>query len=117
MAKGFAHMELRSHNVKQAQTFYAKLFGWKLTPAPGMEYTLFDTGTPLPSGGMMQAEKDGTPHWVPYVFVDDVAAAVKQAQALGAKVTMAPSEVPGFGTAAVLHDPAGSPIGLFKPKM
>lgn len=118
MSKIFAHVELRSPNLKKASEFYSKLFGWKAQKYDNspVEYHLFHQGD-LPSGGMMQAEKDGTPHWVPYFFVEDVAAAVKKAEGLGAKVTMAPSEIPGFGTAAVLHDPAGSPVGLFKPNM
>jgi hypothetical protein len=118
MSQPFAHLELRSPDLKQAETFYAKLFGWTMKPYPGsaMPYTLFDTGR-IPGGGMMQAEPGGTPHWVPYVVVNDVAAAVKQAVALGAKVRQDVTEIPGMGKIAVLADPAGSPIGLVHPDM
>jgi predicted enzyme related to lactoylglutathione lyase len=116
MAQRFVHMELRSPDLKKAESFYAGLFGWKLQPAPDMAYTLFNVGS-LPSGGMMQAEPDGTPHWVPYVGVGDIHAAVARAQALGATVRRPVGEVPGYGLIAVLGDPAGSPIGVFQPFM
>lgn len=114
----FVHIELRSLQLKKATPFYESLFGWKMQPAPvpGMEYILYTTESG-PGGGMMQAEKDGTPHWVPYVHVKDIHAAVKKAQALGATVRAGVNEIPGFGHAAVLADPAGSPIGLFQPNM
>jgi hypothetical protein len=44
------------------------------------------------------------------VFVEDVPAALKQAQAVGTP------DLPGFRAAAVLHDPAGPPFGIFTPK-
>lgn len=118
MPNGFVHMELRSPDIKKAKTFYESLFGWKLqqAPVPGMDYTLF-TPESGPGGGMMQAEPDGTPHWLPYVHVLDIEAAMKKAQSLGAKVRTSVHEIPGFGLAAVLQDPAGSPIALFQPNM
>ena len=114
MAQPFIHIELRSADAKKAGKFYETLFGWKLQPVPEMKYTLFTAGSG-PGGGMMQAEADGTPHWVPYVSVTQIEATVKQATALGAKVRMAVTEIPGQGKVAVLGDPAGSPIGLFQP--
>jgi len=118
MSQFFAHMELRSPDLKMAEAFYAKMFGWKYKKdtATSMPYALVETGG-LPSAGLMQAEPDGTPHWLPYLFVPDVEAALKQAQALGATVRMGAREIPGYGTAAVLADPAGSPFAIFKPNM
>ena len=118
MPNNFVHVELRSPDLKKATPFYEAMFGWKLekAPMPGMEYILYTTETG-PGGGMMQAEKDGTPHWVPYVGVDDIHAAVKKAQSLGAKVRVGVQEIPGIGHSAILNDPAGSPIALFQPKM
>jgi len=118
MSNGFAHVELRSPDLKKAAPFYQSLFGWKMqqAPVPGMEYTLFTPDSGF-GGGMMQAMPDGSPHWMPYVFVPDIHAAVSKAKALGAQVRMDVHEIPGYGWAAHLTDPAGSPIGLFKPKM
>jgi len=55
--------------------------------------------------------------WLPYVAVDDVAAATAKAKSLGAKVTVDATEIPGVGWFSVLVDPTGALIALFKPKM
>jgi len=47
--------------------------------------------------------------------VVDVEKAVQQAQELGGKVLLPPTDVPGFGRAAVLRDPQGAAFGVFTP--
>ena len=118
MSNGIAHLQLSSPDLKKAAPFYQSMFGWKMQPAPvpGMEYTLFTPDSGF-GGGMMQAMPDSSPHWMPYVFVPDIHAAVSKAKSLGAQVRMDVHEIPGFGWSAVLADPAGSPIALFKPNM
>lgn len=46
--------------------------------------------------------------------VQDVAASVKQAQELGAKVLIPPTVLPGGDEMAVLHDPQGMPFALLQ---
>ena len=113
MSQPFTHIELRSPDLKKAENFYKTLFGWDLKPMPEMHYTLFTAGNG-PGGGMMQAEPDGTPHWVPYVEVANIEEALEKAKTMGAKVRMGITPIPGAGKVAVLGDPAGSPIGLFQ---
>ena len=117
-SNGFAHLQLASPDLKKAVPFYKAMFGWKMeqAPMPGMEYTLFTPDAGF-GGGMMQATPDGAPHWMPFVFVPDVPAAVTKAKALGAKVIVDVHEVTGYGWAAIFTDPAGSPIAVFKPHM
>jgi predicted enzyme related to lactoylglutathione lyase len=115
MSQRIAHLELRSPDLKQAETFYAKLFGWKLTVFDGqVRYVLFDDSDG-PAGGMMQEAEGHAPHWVPYVSVPDLNACIVQAQSLGAKLVMGPEEVPGTGMICVFEDPSGSPIGVIEP--
>ncbi len=52
--------------------------------------------------------------WQVYITVDDVAATVKQAEALGAQILM-PGEDTPWGTLAVLRDPLGALICLGHP--
>jgi predicted enzyme related to lactoylglutathione lyase len=47
--------------------------------------------------------------------VEDVDAAAKMTEELGGKVLLAPTDVPGFGRAAVLRDPQGAAFGVFTP--
>jgi predicted enzyme related to lactoylglutathione lyase len=64
-------------------------------------------------GARPQAPFESAPHWVPYVWVDDVAAALKKALASGGKVLMPATEVPGMGTMAFVSDPAQAVFGLW----
>ena len=50
-----------------------------------------------------------------YVQVDDVAAALAKAEALGGKTQVPPVEIPP-GTFAWFTDPDGNTVGLWKPK-
>ena len=52
--------------------------------------------------------------WQVYITVDDVAATVAQAAALGGEVVM-PGEVTPYGTLAVIRDPLGALICLGHP--
>jgi predicted enzyme related to lactoylglutathione lyase len=49
-----------------------------------------------------------------YVAVDDVDAAVKKSTALGGKVYVPGTDIPNTGRFAVLADPAGAEIAVFK---
>lgn len=106
--------ELVTTDVAGAKTFYSGLFGWK-AEAFGNDYTLFKTGDAM-VGGLMKCPQPGAPaHWLAYVTVDDVDAAAVKAGKLGGKVVAPPFDVPEVGRIAVLLDPQGAAIGLFKP--
>ena len=67
-------------------------------------------------GGLMKTRQPGSPaYWVPYVFVEDVDATAKKAASLNARVVLDPCDIPDVGRIAVILDPQGAPIGLFKP--
>jgi hypothetical protein len=58
---------------------------------------------------------EGVPaHWQAHVWVDDVAASVAKAKELGGTVVADTMEIPGVGTMAVLQDPTGAMINLFR---
>ena len=52
--------------------------------------------------------------WVPYVVVDDLDAAAKQAVALGGRVVRDKTKGPG-GTSVVVADPGDGLVALFVP--
>jgi predicted enzyme related to lactoylglutathione lyase len=114
----FSWNELVSSNAESSRKFYTGLFGWKAEAFPGdTEYTLFKQGDTM-VGGLMQCPKAGQPsHWLPYVTVEDVDATAAKAKALGAQVVLEPFDVKTVGRIAVLLDPLGAAIGLFKPAM
>jgi predicted enzyme related to lactoylglutathione lyase len=118
MANPFVHVELNTTDLKQAKTFYGKLFDWTLEDMPmGPEtYTIIKVGEGT-GGGMMSHPVPGAPSmWLAYVIVDDIAAATKKAKSLGATVMKDVTEVPGMGWLSIIVDPTGAALGLWKAK-
>lgn len=113
----FSWNELVTTDEAAAGSFYTRLFEWAAEPfgGGGQTYTLFRKAGSL-VGGMVQCPKPGLPaHWLAYVAVEDVDAAAKQAASLGGKIVMAPFDVPTVGRIAIVLDPQGASLGLFKP--
>ena len=118
MANPFVHVELSTQDVPKAKSFFSQLFGWKLTDMPmgGESYTLIDVGEGT-GGGMMKHPMPGAPAmWLAYVLVDDIDAATKKVKALGGTVMKEKTEVPDMGWLAIIVDPTGAMLGLWKPK-
>jgi predicted enzyme related to lactoylglutathione lyase len=63
----------------------------------------------------LPAEAAGAPHWLMYVGTPNVDATCAQAQALGAKVHKAATDIPNVGRFAVLADPQGATFAVFTP--
>ena len=115
----FVWHELLTSNPAAAATFYGKVIGWK-TKAwdPDSSYKMFAVNDvavagylPLPD----QAKLAGSPpHWMTYIGVPDVDAAVRQATGLGAQVHVAPRDIPAAGRFAVLADPQGATFAVFR---
>jgi len=108
------HFELQSTMADQLHGFYSELFGWKIDADNPMNYGIVDTraGRGI-NGGIGPAM--GTPNIVTfYVGVDNVAAALKKAEALGAKTLMPESDVmPGLKI-GIFADPEGNIIGVLR---
>lgn len=111
----FCWNELATTDVAGAKKFYGSLLGWK-TKEFSKDYTQFTIGEDM-AGGLLQCQKPGVPaHWVPYVMVEDVDATAKNATKLGGSVLVEAFDVPTVGRIAVLRDPQGAVIGVFKPE-
>jgi uncharacterized protein len=96
------------------QQFYASLFGWDITDTgDGSGYGLvaaWDKGI----GGGIGASPDGGAGGVTfYVEVDDPARFLANAEKLGGRTVVPPTEIPNFGlTFAFFADPEGHVVGL-----
>jgi predicted enzyme related to lactoylglutathione lyase len=119
MANPFVHVELSTTDVAQAKKFYGKLFNWKMEDIPmggGASYTLIKVGDGT-GGGLMKQMVPGAPSaWLSYVQVDDIEAATAKAKKLGATVVKEVTEVMDAGWLALIVDPTGAALGLWKPK-
>lgn len=64
---------------------------------------------------MVKLHEGETAYWIPFIAVADVDAQVARAQELGAKVLVAPVDVPQ-GRASVIRDPQGAALALFQTR-
>jgi predicted enzyme related to lactoylglutathione lyase len=83
-----------------------------------MSYTILSAGA-TPIGGLMalpEAARDAgaRPSWIGYVGVDDVDASADEFVKAGGVVHRAAADIPGVGRFAVVGDPQGAALTLFK---
>jgi uncharacterized protein len=113
-AHPIVHLELSAKDPAAASKFYADLCGWKIEVDPNFNYYQF-TAEGGPGGGFVQP--DGKMYnagdVVPYIGTDDIDAMLKKAEALGGKVVLPKTEIPGQGWFAFFTDPSGNRIGLY----
>jgi uncharacterized protein len=118
MSNPFVHMELNTTDACKAKAFYGKLFDWKLEDVPmgPTTYTMLGVGQGTAGGLVQHPIQGGTSAWLPYVMVDDLAAATEKARALGAEVRQDVIEIQGRGWLSIIIDPTGAMLALWKPK-
>jgi predicted enzyme related to lactoylglutathione lyase len=117
----FVWIELVTTDTVVAKAFYASVVGWQTQDVATLSasYTLlFANGVQV--GGLMplspHARRSGArPAWLGFVQVEDVDASVARVQRLGGRVQHAPVDIPGTGRYAVVSDPQGAILNLFKP--
>jgi uncharacterized protein len=116
----FVWYEHLTHDPKAAIAFYTEVMGWKTQPfAENTDYTMW-VGSQGPLGGVMKLPEEAVkmgapPHWMGNVIVDDVDATVAQVKSLGGKVYKEPADIPTVGRFAVIADPQGASMAVFKP--
>ncbi len=75
-------------------------------------YEMICIGEAMIGGYAQPARPDQQPHWIAYVSVEDVDAAVEKATARGGAVVDPPSDIPGIGRMARIADPQGAELCL-----
>lgn len=112
----FVWFELLSDAAAEAARFYTEVVPWTVEamPMPGGDYSMIKAGdagvggfAPLPAPGV-------SPHWVSYLAVEDVDAAVAAVKKAGGKVLMDAIDVPGVGRMQPVKDPAGGAFFVFR---
>ena len=116
----FVWYELMTTDREIAGAFYASVVGWgaRDSSMPGLAYNLFSVGD-YPVAGLVILPEDArrtgaTPHWVGYVGVDDVDAAVGLVKQLGGAVYVPPTDVPNISRFSVVADPQMATLALVK---
>ena len=110
-----AFFEVISTDAPRALKFYAEMFGRETAADPAWEgYALLQNGPDqAPIGGIGPSSAPEDTGVKLYVQVDDLDAALRQAEKLGGKQLVPPTDLPGdYGRFAVFADPDGNPVGL-----
>lgn len=113
----FCWSELITQKPDSAVPFYAKLFGWGQDAkdmGPMGTYTMFKRGEKQAGGAMKAMDPSAPSMWLNYVVVENVDTSYGRAEKLGGKQAVPPMDIPGIGRFAVVIDPGGAMIALFK---
>ena len=112
----FSWSELTTSNLDGAKKFYSELLGWTLNDMETGQgpYTVISAGDRQVGGMMKPPPQAGgmPPAWTPYITVDDVDSCSAQAETLGGKILVPPTDIPDVGRFAVIQDPQGAFINL-----
>jgi uncharacterized protein len=108
--------EVTGKNGPALQSFYSKLFDWKVNDAgDGSGYGLVEAAEKGISGGIGASQDGGSGGVTFYVEVDDPAEYLRKAEKLGGSTIVPPTEIENFGlTFAFFADPEGHVVGLSK---
>jgi len=108
--------EVLGNDGNALQKFYGDLFGWKFADENASGYGVVNTGEPRVIMGGVGAVYPGTKSWVTfYTETPDVTASLAKAQALGGRVVMPRTELPGV-ILGIFEDPEGHALGLVEAR-
>lgn len=118
MGQPVVHFELWSKDPAKVSEFYSKVFGWKITPFPQMNYNMVDTGGQGGINGGIMTPKEGP--WPGnmsfYIDVDDIPAYREKVKSAGGKILVEYVEVGDRGAFSLFQDPDGRCMGLWLKK-
>lgn len=107
--------QILSKTPDETALFYSTLFGWKVDANNPMGYRRIDTGSPEGiQGGIWPAPPQATDFVQLFMAVEDVAAAVARAGALGARTIIPPTTLPEGDEMAVMLDPQGMSFAVWR---
>jgi uncharacterized protein len=113
MPNPVVHFEIRSADPDATRSFFGQLFDWTYPDGGLPGYTYVDTGVAGAVPGGISPLQGGAPLVTFFVGVQDVAATLEAAVALGGRVIQPATSVPGV-TFGLLADPHGQVVGLAK---
>lgn len=117
----FCWIDLVAREMGAAQEFYGQLFGWENLdgdPQQAGHYAHFALeGKRVAGISQMDSTLVNQNHpsfWNSYVNVKDMAATCDQVAELGGQIIEPAASVPGAGTRALIQDPTGGQLGLWR---
>lgn len=116
-----AWSDLTVPDATLVRDFYAAVCGWRAEPVSMGSYE--DYGM-IPAGGdravagichARGSNADVPAQWLNYVTVPDLAASLKACEAGGGTIVRPARSLGGYGTMAIIRDPAGAVLALMQP--
>lgn len=113
--------ELMTRDVDAAAAFYRDVFGWtyQTMDMPFGQYHVIEGGDAGGLGGLMTMPPNLPPavpnHWAVWFTVADTDATVARVGELGGQVVQEPTDLPGVGRVATVHDPLGGSFMVLQP--
>lgn len=111
--RNVVHVEFSSRNFEESGKFYHELFGWKITPVPEMNYSLWEAADGTGGGFNPLAGHTKAGDVLVYIDSDDIDADLKKAASLGGTVIEPKQEIPQQGWFGIFRDPTGNLVALF----
>ena len=115
MSNPTVHFEVLGKDQEGLKSFYTELFGWRTTDATsasGDPYAMVEAEDGGIGGGIGRARDGIEGHVTFYVHVDDLEAAVSNAESMGGTRLTEPMDITTGGRIAHFADPEGHVIGL-----
>lgn len=113
MGVPFVWSDLTATDSGSVSKFYSDLFGWSVGTGAGGSHGWI-IGGDQPWAGIASPDRVSAGRWVPYVVVEDLEGATKQALTLGGSLVQEAAKGPA-GTAVILADPSEAFVALFVP--
>ena len=114
----FVWCDLMTTDTEAAKKFYGEVAGWGTQPMEGSPYVFWMNQGEMIGGTMLisdEMRQHGVkPGWTASVGVEDVDATAAKAAKLGGKIVAPPMDIPDIGRYAIIGDPQGASIAIFK---
>jgi predicted enzyme related to lactoylglutathione lyase len=111
--------ELRTTDMKGAESFYKNVVGWTTSPfeGAGQPYTMFNRSANQSVGGVMTKPPDmkAPPFWAMYVGVPKLEEAAAHIKRLGGQAHTEVISIPDVGRLQMMMDPQGAAFYIIEP--
>jgi predicted enzyme related to lactoylglutathione lyase len=111
------HFEISADDPARAEKFYKDVFGWSTQNWGGpRDYRVVTTGAddePGINGGIFK--RDGPTNFVNTIEVPSLEEYVERVTAVGGKLAVPKTEIPGVGFLAYCNDTEGNVFGILEP--
>jgi predicted enzyme related to lactoylglutathione lyase len=112
-------MDVVGQDLAPMRDFYRRAFGWGITSPWDHhqgEYRMLTSQGHFVAGIEQITPEKGLARWTVFIVTDDMEQTLASAIAAAGAVTFLPQDIGDLGTVAMITDPLGSTLGVWKPQ-